>query len=133
MFNTIFGEFPVNSYINKDYSRAIDSLANDVLKLTAYSQASSYSLKEIGDSLIFDCVAPSIEKENLSITFKDRKLIIKTVGETKGLPYFMPINLALPLRRNIDIKSSYAELTNGVLKITMPVKEETKENKISFK
>lgn len=133
MFNTIFGEFPVNSYINKDYSRAIDSLANDVLKLTAYSQASSYSLKEIGDSLIFDCVATSIEKENLSITFKDRKLIIKTVGETKGLSYFMPINLALPLRRNIDIKSSYAELTNGVLKITMPVKEETKENKISFK
>lgn len=134
MFNTIFGEFPVNHYTYKDYSKAIDALANDVLSLTSSTQHTPpYSLKELEGAFVFDCIAPSITKENLSITFKDRKLVIETTGETKDLPYFTPINLSFHLKKDIDIKSSFAELCNGVLKITMPLKEELKENKINFK
>tara|TARA_B100001094_G_C18139237_1_gene776888 strand:- start:777 stop:1178 length:402 start_codon:yes stop_codon:yes gene_type:complete len=133
MFSTIFGEFPINQYTYKDYSRAIDALTNDVLSLTSSANTSSYSLKEADGSIVFDCIAPSITKENLTITFKDRKLVVKTIGETKDLPYFSPINISLTLRNDIDVKSSYAELENGVLKITMPLKEDIKEKKISFK
>ena len=133
MFSTIFGEFPINHYTYKDYSRAIDALANDVLNLTSSANTSSYSLKEVDGSIVFDCIAPSITKENLTITFKDRKLVVKTIGETKDLPYFNPINISLALRKDINVKSSYAELENGVLKITMPLKEDVKEKKISFK
>jgi len=133
MFRTVFGDFPVNHCTYKDYSRAIDALTNDVLSLTSSANTSSYSLKEVDGSIVFDCIAPSITKDHLNITFKDRKLSIKSVGETKGLPYFTPINISLPLRKEIDIKSSFAELENGVLKITMPLKEDVKENKISFK
>lgn len=133
MFSTVFGEFPVNHYTYRDYSKAIDAIANDVLSFTSSSNSSSYTLKEVEGSIVFDCIAPSITEENLSITFKDRKLSVKTVGETKGLPYFTPINISLPLRKDIDAKSSFAELKNGVLKITMPLKEDAKEKKISFK
>lgn len=133
MFSTVFGEFPVNHYTYRDYSKAIDALANDVLNFTSLENTSSYSLKEIEDSIVFDCIAPSITKENLSITFKDRKLLVKSVGETKDLPYFKPINISLSLRKDIDVTTSFAELENGVLKITMPLKEDLKENKISFK
>jgi HSP20 family molecular chaperone IbpA len=133
MFSTVFGEFPVNHYTYRDYSKAIDALANDVLNFTSLENTSSYSLKEIEDSIVFDCIAPSITKENLSITFKDRKLSVKSVGETKDLAYFKPINISLPLRKDIDVTTSFAELENGVLKITMPLKEDLKENKISFK
>ena len=133
MFSTVFGEFPVNHYSYKDYSKAIDALASDVLNLTSSASNSSYSLKEVDGSIVFDCIAPSITKENLTITFKDRKLAVKTIGETKDLPYFTPINISLPLRKDIDVKNSFAELENGVLKITMPLKEDAKEKKISFK
>lgn len=133
MFSTVFGEFPVNHYSYKDYSKAIDALASDVLNLTSSVSNSSYSLKEVDGSIVFDCIAPSITKENLTITFKDRKLAVKTIGETKDLPYFTPINISLPLRKDIDVKNSFAELENGVLKITMPLKEDAKEKKISFK
>ena len=133
MFSTVFGEFPINHYTYRDYSKAIDALANDVLSFTSLESTSSYSLKEIEGSIVFDCIAPSITKENLSITFKDRKLAVKTVGETKDLAYFKPINIFLPLRKDINVKSSFAELENGVLKITMPLKEDAKEKKISFK
>ena len=133
MFSTIFGEFPINQYTYRDYSRAIDALTNDVLSLTSSANTSSYSLKEVDGSIVFDCIAPSITKENLTITFKDRKLAVKTIGETKDLPYFNPIDISLTLRKDIDVKSSFAELENGVLKITMPLKEDIKEKKISFK
>ena len=133
MFSTVFREFPVDHYTYKDYSRAIDAITNDVLNLTSSAITSSYSLKEIDDAIVFDCIAPSITKDHLSITFKDRKLVVKSVGETKDLPYFTPINISLPLKKDIDVKSSFAELENGVLKITMPLKEDVKEKKISFK
>ncbi len=133
MFSTVFGEFPINTYTYKDYSRAIDALTNDILSLTSSTGTSSYSIKEIDSSIVFDCIAPSISKENLVITFKDRKLTVKTVGETKDLPYFTPINISLPLRKDINIEASFAELKNGVLKIIMPLKEDLKEKKISFK
>jgi len=133
MFSTIFGEFPINYYTCRDYSKAIDAITNDVLSFTSSMNTSSYSLKEIENNIIFDCVAPSITKEDLIISFKDRNLSIKTVGETKDLPYFTPINISLPLRKDIDVKSSFAELEKGVLKITMPLKEDNEENKISFK
>jgi len=133
MFSTVFGEFPANHYNYKDYSRAIDTLTNDILSLTSSVNTSSYSLKEVDGSIVFDCIAPSVTKDHLSITFKDRNLGVKSVGETKGLPYFTPINITLPLRKDIDVKSSFAELENGVLKITMPLKEDSKEKKISFK
>ena len=133
MFSTVFGEFPINTYTYKDYSRAIDALTNDILSLTSSTDTSSYSIKEVDGSIVFDCIAPSISKENLVITFKDRKLTVKTVGETKDLPYFTPINISLPLRKDINIEASFAELKNGVLKIIMPLKEDLKEKKISFK
>ena len=128
-----FGEFPVNHYTYKDYSRAIDALANDVLNLTSSTHTSSYTLKEDEGALIFNCIALSVAKENLSITFKDRKLTVKTTSEAKDLPYFTPINLSLPLKKDIDIESSYADLSNGVLTIKMPLKEDSREKKIEFK
>lgn len=133
MFNNVFGEFPVYHYTYKDYSRAIDALTNDVLNFTSSSSNACYSLKESDNSFVFDCIAPSITKENLSITFKDRKLTVKSLGETKDLPYFKPIDVSLHLRKDIDIKSSFAELENGVLKVIMPLKESIKESKIIFK
>jgi HSP20 family molecular chaperone IbpA len=133
MFNTVYGEFPVNCYSYKDYSKVIDAITNDVLNLASSANNSSYLLKEIDSNLVFDCIATSITKENLSITFKDRKLIVKTIDESKDLSYFKPVNISLTLRKDIDVKSSFAELENGVLKITMPLKEDSKEKKISFK
>lgn len=133
MFNSVFGEFPVNHYTYKDYSRVIDTLTNDVLNLTSSASSTSYSLKEKDGAIVFDCIAPSITKENLTITFKNRKLAIKTIGEIKDFPYFSPINISLPLNKDIDVKSSFAELEKGVLKITMLLKEDSKENKINFK
>lgn len=133
MFNTIFGEFPINYYTCRDYSKAIDALANDVLSFTSSVSTTSYSLKEIDNNIVFDCIAPSITKEDLIISFKDRNLSIKTSNKLKDLPYFTPINMSLPLRKDIDIKSSFAELEKGVLKITMPLKTNDEENKISFR
>lgn len=133
MFNTVFGEFPVNHYTYKDYSRAIDALANDILNLTSSTHSSSYMLKEEEGALVFNCIALNVTKENLSITFKDRKLIVKTASEIKDLPYFTPINLSLPLKKDIDVESSFADLSNGVLTIKMPLKEDSREKKINFK
>lgn len=135
MLHTVFGEFPIRYYNHKNYNKVMDDLINDTLNFVDYknNETTSYSLREEKNHIVFDCLAPSVLKENISILIKDNYLLVKTIGETKNLPYFTPLNLKLKLTKDVIIDSSFADLENGVLTIKMPIKEEHKERKISFK
>ena len=134
MFNTVFGELPIRYYNNKDYNNTIEALITDTLKLTGSNHYThSYTLKEEENNLIFDCLAPSINKEQIDISIKNRQLTIKTLDEVKNLPYFTPLNFTIKLKKDINPDNSFARLQNGVLKIIMPVKEDLSGKKILFK
>ena len=132
MFNTTFRELPIKYY---SYNDAIESLISDTLNFTGSNniKTQSYTIKEEVNNLVFDCLAPSIEKNQIEINVKNNYLMIKTLEEASNLPYFTPINFSIKLNKDINPDLSIADLKNGVLKITMPFKECSKEKKISFK
>lgn len=134
MFNTVFNELPIRYYNNKDCNNAIEALITDTFKLTGSNHyTNSYTLKEEENNVIFDCLAPSITKDQIDVSVKNRQLTIRTLDGVKNLPYFTPLNFAIKLKKDIDPENSFATLQNGVLKIIMPVKEDLSGKKILFK
>ena len=93
----------------------------------------NYVLKEKDSNVIFQCLAPSVEEEMLEISFKNKMLSVETKNSQKDLPFFQELNYSLNLKKEIDTDSSFASLKNGVLTVTMPLKEDQIEKKIRFK
>lgn len=136
MFETVFGEFPVRYYNYKDFDKTITDLVADTLKFTGEnkrSNISSYTLKEIDNNIVFKCLAPSITKDLIDISIKDRVLKIKNLEEANSLEFFSSLNFTFNLSKEVDSSNSFAELVNGVLIVTMPLKESSSEKKITFK
>ena len=136
MFETIFGEFPIRYYNYKDYDKAINDLVADTLGFANgdYKRSiTSYTMKEEEGCIVFKCLAPSIEKDQIEMSIKNRMLSIKTSKEIADLDFFRPLDFTFKLSKDVDASHSYAELLNGVLKIVMPLKEDVSVNKISFR
>lgn len=136
MFDTIFGEFPIRYYTYKDYDKAINEVIKDTLSFTGESnkrRLTSYTLKEIDGNIVFKCLAPSITKDKIEMSIKDKILKVKSLKADTEMDFFTPIDITLKLQKDIDSQNSFADLVNGVLIITMPIIESAKENLISFK
>lgn len=136
MFSTIFGEIPVTYYNYKDYNKTVNDIITDTLRLTGESDKrnlTSYTLKEKDSTIVFKCLAPSISKDQIDISVKEKFFSIKTKETKEDLDFFSPLDFTINLRKEIDASNSFAELLNGVLTVKMPIKESVKEKKISFK
>lgn len=139
MFYNNLKELPIKYYSNKDFDNAINTIVTDMFDFTGVSgqnqnkNSCSYILKEKDNNIIFQCLASSIEKEMLEISFKNKMLLVETKDNPKDLPFFRSLNYSLKLKKEINSDSSFASLKNGVLTVTMPLKEDQKEKKIRFK
>lgn len=136
MFETVFGEFPVRYYNYKDFDKTITDLVSDTLKFTGENRRrdiTSYTLNEVDNNVVFKCLAPSITKDLIDISIKDRVLKVKNLEEANNLDFFSSLDFTFRLNKEVDPNNSFAELVNGVLIITMPLKESSSERKISFK
>lgn len=130
-------DLPIKYYNSKDFDSAINSIVTDMFNFTGSPNQSNnsynYVLKEKDSNVIFQCLAPSVEEEMLEISFKNKMLSVETKNSQKDLPFFQELNYSLNLKKEIDTDSSFASLKNGVLTVTMPLKEDQIEKKIRFK
>ena len=136
MFSTLFGEIPVSYYNYKDYNKSVNEIIADTLKLTGEidkRHLTSYTLKEKDNAIIFKCLAPSISKEQIDISIKEKLFHIKTKDIKEELDFFAPLDFSIRLSKEVNVGDSFAELCNGVLTVNMPIKELSQEKKISFK
>ena len=136
MFNLLYNDIPLEYY---NQSKSIDNIVEDTFKLignlpdVCSYKTSKYKFLEVKENVLFVCLAPSIKEKDLDITIKSKILEIKTKEKEKDLPFFEPINLRLSLKKEINSKESFANLKDGVLTITMPLKKDKNEVKVNFK
>ena len=122
-----------------DYFQSFDNLySND-----AAEKLSHYNIEEDNKSYYINIDMPGVRKEDLDIGIKEnilsisaeRKKAVKTesgdLKEETVSSYEQSFNIN---SKGIDIENIEADLNNGVLKVTLPKKEELKyERKIEIK
>jgi len=131
MITTFFDTYP-----SKYYSTSFDNLLNDTLKFVDYCTSdvkySNYKLSESDGNLIFKCLMPGVEQDQLDINIKNRQLEVKT-SDLSDIEFSMPFNNKINFQKDIDTENSFAKLDKGILTITMPLKGGQETTKIKFK
>lgn len=112
-----------------------DRYLNDIffmLEEKGTNYPKSYILQEEDNKLIYKCIAPGIDQNDLEINVDRKSLSIKLSSNTTSNDLFCFPEKTIKFKKEINSVDSYAELDKGVLKITMPLKEEDKMNKVNF-
>ena len=101
----------------------------------------SMDVEETENDIIVHCDLPGVQKDDIDISLSDNNLTIK--GEKKGeeekkdSQYYRKeswsgsFQRTIALPNTVDPSKTNAELKNGVLKVTLPKKEEAKPKQIS--
>jgi HSP20 family protein len=143
----VISAFDIPVYVNKWMNMMVDDIYTHVEEIDKEMEKTtvsiSFGVPKI-DAFVengrFNIVAdlPGIEKENIDIIVKDRFLTIRGKQEktrkNKTDGYYLnerslgkfSRTIALPVGSDPD--SAESEFKNGVLKITMPIKEPSQEN-----
>lgn len=85
-----------------------------------------YSIKSKNDSVIILVMEPGMNKDNSKITIVNRILNICTTTTIKNQKKEVSLNLS----ESLDLKTTYAECKDGILKIEI---KKVKEENISIK
>ena len=93
----------------------------------------SYKIFEKEDEIIFKCLAPGINKDNLDISFDNDFLVIKSLYEIEKDDFKIKLDKRIYLDKTIDSSKSFANLEQGILTIIMPLNKKNTKQKISFK
>ena len=98
-----------------------------------HTKTSSYKLYEEENNIIYKCLAPSMETNDLDIKIDNRVLEIKSKKENENNRHFyVNVNNRLKLSKNIDAEHSFANLEKGILTITMPIAKSSQKTKVKF-
>tara|TARA_B000000557_G_C20488726_1_gene322821 strand:+ start:48 stop:407 length:360 start_codon:yes stop_codon:yes gene_type:complete len=92
----------------------------------------SYKIFEKDNNIVFKCLAPGMDKEDINISFNNKKLYIKSNSEKSDKDFRLSFNDSVYLCKSINTKESFAKLDKGILTITMPLHKKEENKKISF-
>jgi HSP20 family protein len=125
-----------------DFERDIDSLFNGFLSTgTSCMQAPALNFAEKENESVISVELPGVAKEDVKISLEEDLLTIKGERKASSLPegarwirnerrsgeFFRTIQLPHPVKA----ESISAELTNGVLRITLPKAEQARPREIA--
>ena len=132
MITTFFDTYP-----SKIYSSSLDNIINDTLRFVDSCsnevKQSSYKLQEQENNIVFKCLMPGVNQDNIEINIKNRQLEVKTNEDVSSIEFALPFNKKINFYKDVDVKNSFAELDKGILTITMPIKGGQEKTKIKFK
>ena len=96
-----------------------DELFNNFFNIGVYGNPyhHEHTVNETDDAIELSIDVPGFEKSDISITYKDNELLIHAKSNDESIQR-QSIRRTYPIP-NIDIKKSSANLTNGVLAITL--------------
>ena len=89
-----------------------------------------YSLVKEKDVVIFQTVATGLNEKDIEMCIENKKLYVNGKPEEKG-PLTSSFKFKLPVG-DVQAKNTSAELSQGILTIRMPVKEDKKSVSINF-
>ena len=90
----------------------------------------SYYLSKEKDTVIFQTVAAGLNEKDISMSIENKKLYVNGKSEEKG-PFTSSFDFKIPVG-DVQAKNTNAELSQGILTIRMPVKEDKKSVSINF-
>ena len=92
--------------------------------------SSSYTLVKEKDAVIFQTLATGLNEDDIKMSIENKKLHVSSKPQEKG-QFISSFEFKLPVG-DVQAKNTRAELSQGILTITMPVKEDKKAVNISF-
>jgi len=128
-----------------DYPKTCDSLMNDFLatdRVPVYAQYPALDIIEQENEIVVSAELPGMKKEDVKITFEKNVLTIS--GERKPVELSEKakvllnetqsesFNRSVKLGYEIDLSKISAEMSNGILTITLPKTEAVKAREISI-
>lgn len=126
-----------------ELERGLQQLVRGVPGEVQGSDDPRLTVLELNDHYVVECDLPGTESENISLQFEDSILTISgkrqsvsaseeakvLFSERAGAEFTRKIRLA----KDVDQSAIDAELTNGVLRITIPKRSEVLPQKISIR
>ena len=107
-----------------------NSLLNDFDGSKTSLNKSSYSLVKEKDAVVFQTLATGLNESDISMSIENKKLHVSAKPEEKG-HFISSFDFKLPVG-DVQAKNTSAELSQGILTIRMPIKEDKKAVNISF-
>ena len=115
------------------YNNLLKEVENTGVKTSlkrSYTSSSSYSLVKEKDAVIFQTLATGLNESDISMSIENKKLYVNGKSKEKG-PFISSFDFKLPVG-DVQAKNTSAELSQGILTIRMPIKEDKKAVNISF-
>ena len=106
------------------------SLLNEFDGSKSSLNKTSYSLVKEKDAVIFQTVATGLQEKDIKMSIENKKLYVSGKSESQG-QFVSSFSFKLPVG-DVQAKNTTAELTQGILTIRMPIKEDKKAVNISF-
>lgn len=115
------------------YTSLINELESNGIKSSlkkTHKQSTSYDLVKEKDHVVFQTIATGLNENDIVMSIENKKLHVKgkPAEKTKLNSYFeFKIDVG-----DVQANNTTAELSQGILTIRMPLKEEKKSVNISF-
>jgi HSP20 family molecular chaperone IbpA len=120
--------------IIKNFYDEIDNSSNAYSsRRSPVNRRNTYKLFEESNNIIFRCLAPGMNKEDIDITFDRKKLFLKSPEDSGDSDFSTIFNDAITLYKSIDVEKSFAQLNKGILTVTMPINTDETKKKILFR
>ena len=91
---------------------------------------SSYTLVKEKDNVVFQTLATGLNESDISMSIENKKLYVKGKSNSEG-QFVSSFDFKLPVG-DVQAKNTSAELSQEILTIRMPVKEDKKSVSINF-
>jgi len=128
-----------------EFERGIDSMLNRLLPSVQGRLADNYPAVDMSDNgtgLTVVAELPGVKKEDLSVSIQDGVLTISGKRKSSGLPEKsswlrneIPVGTfsrTIGLPSDVRTEGIEAELTNGILRVTLPKAEEARPREITI-
>ena len=114
------------------YNSLISEIENSGVKssLKKKSSSSSYTLTKEKDEVVFQTIATGLNESDISMSIENKKLHVKGKNSNEG-NFVSSFDFKLPVG-DVQAKNTSAELSQGILTVRMPIKEDKKAVNISF-
>lgn len=132
---------PFDSFLN--FEREIDDLFGDFLSAPSTSAVRTYpaiDIAEYDNDTVVVAEMPGVQKEDLKLTVQDGLLVISGERKIHQLPENASwlrneisagqFTRTIRLPHEVQVEKIGAELTNGVLRVTLPKAEQVKPREI---
>jgi HSP20 family protein len=132
--NPLFTGRPITQMLDDVFSRSIA----DFMGADSAATIPSVNISENSDAFVVELAAPGLEKKDFSITVDQDQLIISCTKELENEEHeagkwtrkefnYHSFKRSFNLSDRIDVEHIGASYEQGILRVTLPKKEEAKE------